>query len=70
MIKPRIAFISCGEDNRYGHPHGEVLDRLSNIGTIIYRTDISGELEVNVLDKGERLKVSEFIKTKDDRDGR
>jgi competence protein ComEC len=65
MIKPRIALISCGEDNRYGHPHSEVLERLADIGTIIYRTDISGEIEVNVLDGGEKLKISEFIKYED-----
>ena len=67
MIKPRIALISCGEDNRYGHPHSEVLERLADIGTIIYRTDLSGEIEVNVLDGGERLKISEFIKYEDAR---
>lgn len=67
MIKPRIALISCGEDNRYGHPHSEVLERLTDIGTIIYRTDISGEIEVNVIDGGERLKISEFIKYEDAR---
>ena len=39
-IKPSVALISVGERNRYGHPHNEVLDRLSN--TTVFRTDYHG----------------------------
>jgi competence protein ComEC len=39
-IKPSIALISVGERNRYGHPHNEVLEQLSN--TTVYRTDYHG----------------------------
>lgn len=39
-ITPSISWISVGERNRYGHPHSEVLKRLSK--TIIYRTDLHG----------------------------
>lgn len=28
MLCPDIGIISCGKDNRYGHPHGELLERL------------------------------------------
>lgn len=38
-IKPQIAIISVGKDNKYGHPKKVILDRLENIGTLIYRTD-------------------------------
>ena len=41
-IKPSIALISVGERNRYGHPHNEVLEQLSN--TTIYRTDNQGAI--------------------------
>jgi competence protein ComEC len=41
-IKPSFALISVGERNRYGHPHNEVLEQLSN--TTIYRTDNHGAI--------------------------
>lgn len=28
-IKPKVALISCGKDNSYGHPHKEVIDMLN-----------------------------------------
>ncbi len=46
MIRPRISLISCGIDNRYGHPHAELLDRLKNIDTSVFRTDQSGAVTV------------------------
>ena len=41
---PDIAFISVGEDNSYGHPSPEVLNRLRLYGCAIYRTDLHGDL--------------------------
>ena len=52
MIKPKVALISCGLDNSYGHPHEEVLERLENIGSKIYRTDRNGAITV-VVNNGE-----------------
>ena len=36
--------IGVGENNTFGHPNEEVLQRLKNLGTQIYRTDIDGEV--------------------------
>lgn len=41
--KPDIAIISVGE-NSYGHPTNEVLDRLTEFGCQVYRTDQQGTI--------------------------
>lgn len=41
---PEVAMISVGEDNSYGHPAREVLERLEAAGCEIYRTDESGDI--------------------------
>lgn len=38
-VDPEIAVISCGRDNKYGHPHREVRALLEERGTPTYRTD-------------------------------
>ena len=40
---PKVVVISVGE-NHYGHPAQEVLDRVSAIGAIVYRTDTHGNI--------------------------
>ena len=46
QISPEIAIISAGKDNRYGHPHPEVLERLENYGIKILRTDLKGDIKI------------------------
>ena len=41
--KPDIAIISVGE-NSYGHPTNEVLERLTEFGCEVYRTDQQGTI--------------------------
>lgn len=46
-----IAIVSCGEDNSYGHPHKEVLERLKALGFTeenIVRTDVNGNIAMSV----------------------
>ncbi len=45
-VNPEAAVIMAGEDNRYGHPHDEVLVRLTDAGVEIYRTDEHGNIIV------------------------
>ena len=43
-IKPDFAVISTGVNNRYGHPHKEVMDTLVNEKVHVYRTDKHGAI--------------------------
>lgn len=44
VVSPAMAFISLGLDNRYGHPHEEVLNRLEKRNIKYYRTDTDGDI--------------------------
>lgn len=43
-VTPQCVVISCGEDNMYGHPHTETLDRLSDVRVL--RTDLMGDIRI------------------------
>ncbi len=59
-LNPKLALISAGRNNRYGHPHEELLDRLWEHGCIIYRTQESGAVTVHVW--GNKVRVETFLK--------
>jgi competence protein ComEC len=44
----RLAVVSVGEENRYGHPSAETLDLLEQGGALVRRTDESGDVAVVV----------------------
>ncbi len=58
-VKPRLAIISVGEDNPYGHPNAELLERLASAGVRVLRTDRDGA--VHILMDGKGLEVSCFL---------
>ncbi len=45
-VKPEVTILSYGEDNKYGHPHAEVVNRLQAIGSNIYATADLGTITV------------------------
>lgn len=49
-ISPRLTLISCGENNRYGHPHEEVLERIGKTGSLIYVTAVDKAIMVHCED--------------------
>ncbi len=59
VLRPRISVISCGKENRYGHPHTETLETLYGVNGRVYRTDESGCVTVKV---GKDIKAEKFKK--------
>ncbi len=48
-VHPRIALISCGLRNLFGHPHPTVLESLRRRGIRSWRTDRNGTIDVDFL---------------------
>jgi competence protein ComEC len=45
-VSPSVAVHSAGADNRYGHPHAEVVDRVLGRGIALFGTDRNGTITV------------------------
>lgn len=58
-VNPQIALISSGRNNRYGHPHEELLQRLADCGCFIYQTRESGAITVRV--RNGKVRVEKFL---------
>ena len=59
MLHPQTALISCGKDNRYGHPHEEVLERLEEAGIKYYIT--SEDKAVEITTDGSRYRIHKLF---------
>ncbi len=47
-VGAKVAVISCARDNDYGHPHAPALKRLAAAGAEIHRTDLEGDVTVDL----------------------
>lgn len=47
-VNPRLALISCGKNNDYGHPHKETTELLKKHSVKALRTDEQGSIVVNM----------------------
>ena len=45
-VLPEMGIISCGVNNKYGHPHEETLSILRDAGVDVYRTDLMGTITI------------------------
>jgi len=44
--QPKVAVVSCGKHNRFGHPNPQVMARLHNHCGEILRTDVTGAVQI------------------------
>jgi competence protein ComEC len=58
-VKPRVAIISAGEDNPYGHPSPRLTERLDRTQVRILRTDRDGA--VHIWTDGHSIEISCFV---------
>lgn len=47
-VDPLLALVSAGRNNRYGHPHPEVLQRLSDRSIPVFSTSSHGTLQLDI----------------------
>jgi competence protein ComEC len=48
----RVALVSVGADNDYGHPAPDLLEVLADAGMRVWRTDLAGDVAVVVREGG------------------
>lgn len=51
-LSPRLALVSAGAGNRYGHPTDKTLQELSDVGACIERTDEVGDVSCKLRKEG------------------
>ena len=52
QVKPKVALVSAGRNNRFGHPHPQIVERMEKQGIFLYRTDLDGAVKI-LLNDGE-----------------
>lgn len=63
-VKPKIALIGVGGNNNFGHPNDDVIKRFEELNTKIYRTDMNGEvtIEIDINGKIRKIKNNKDVK--------
>lgn len=56
-VCPRAALLSCGRENRFGHPAPETLETLAGARVPVFRTDLSSDSRIELLPNATRLRL-------------
>lgn len=48
-VEPETAVISCGQGNKFNHPHPSTLGNLQDLGIKIWRTDQNGDFQLKLV---------------------
>lgn len=58
VVRPAVAIISAGKNNKFGHPHAPTVEALKRLAIQIYRTDQNGTIEISSDGVGYQVKSS------------
>ena len=56
-VCPRAALLSCGRENRFGHPAPETLRTLAAARVPVFRTDVSSDVRIELAPNATRLRL-------------
>ena len=59
VLSPKLSIISCGKNNRYGHPDAEAVEHMQAVDSRIFYTMQSGQIKVRAFEHG--LVAEEFV---------
>lgn len=59
LLKPLVSVVSCGEENRYGHPGAEAVAHMEETGSEVLYTMESGQITIRSSDG--KIEVQEFV---------
>ena len=59
-VSPEVTILSYGQDNKYGHPHVDVIESLQAVGSKIYGTAEEGHIVVTTDGKSYSVNAMEF----------
>ncbi len=60
QLRPKIALVSAGVNNRFGHPHPDVLKRLQARDIQVYQTNVDGTVELSIGSDGINIRKSVY----------
>lgn len=59
QVAPLYALISVANDNNYGHPHEIVVERYSNLGVKLLRTDHNGAIRIKI--RQDKIEITQKV---------